>query len=91
MIWYQRYPTGHPLPFPEEEEGGGQGAGGGGKSPQQWSWIPLYTAIAVLAYLLLSKVEPVPEISFPFFLQHMLHAGEVRALLLPYMVISCCV
>lgn len=60
----------HPLPFPEE--------GGSGKDPQeQWSWLPLYTAIAVLAYLLLSKVEPVPEISFPFFLQHMLHAGEV--------------
>ena len=33
--------------------------------------------MAVLAYLLTSNAEPVPEISFPFFLQHMLYAGEV--------------
>lgn len=66
--------AGHPLPFPE---GGGE-EGRGDRDPHQWSWLPLYTAIAVLAYLLTSTVEPVPEISFPFFLQHMLHAGEVN-------------
>ena len=67
--------SGHPLPFPEEERGGEGGRGS--RDPHQWSWLPLYTAVAVLAYLLTSSVEPVPEISFPFFLQHMLYAGEV--------------
>lgn len=66
--------TGHPLPFPDEERGEGNR---GNRDPHQWSWLPLYTAVAVLAYLLTSSVEPVPEISFPFFLQHMLYAGEV--------------
>lgn len=66
--------TDHPLPFSEREEEDGKG----NRDPHQWSWLPLYTAIAVLAYLLTSNVEPVPEISFPFFLQHMLYAGEVR-------------
>ncbi|CAI8034744.1 Paraplegin [Geodia barretti] len=68
----------HPLPFPEEERGGEGGRGS--RDPHQWSWLPLYTAVAVLAYLLTSSVEPVPEISFPFFLQHMLYAGEVHHL-----------
>lgn len=69
--------AGHPLPFSEKGE---EEDGKGDRDPQQWSWLPLYTAIAVLAYLLTSTVEPVPEISFPFFLQHMLYAGEVRVL-----------
>lgn len=73
--WLLTLGTDRPLPFSErgEEEGGK-----GDRDPHQWSWLPLYTAIAVLAYLLTSTVEPVPEISFPFFLQHMLYAGEVR-------------
>ena len=51
------------------------------EDPQQpqndFSWLPLYVIIAGLAYLLSSNFDPVPEISFPFFLQHMLYAGEV--------------
>lgn len=70
--------TDHPLPFSEREE---EEDRRGDRDPHQWSWLPLYTAIAVLAYLLTSTVEPVPEISFPFFLQHMLYAGEVSVFL----------
>ena len=73
------YCTGHPTPQGEEEgeeerEKGERREG----DPQQWSW-PLYTAIAVLIYLLTS-VKPTLEISFPYFLQHMLCVGEVGAL-----------
>ena len=61
----------NPLPEEEGEEEGEQ------QPHNEWSWLPLYTIIAALAYILTSSAEPVPEISFPFFLQHMLYAGEV--------------
>lgn len=58
-------------PFPKNDKENSQ-------QPQnQWSWAFIYGVIAGLAYLLTSRTEPIPEISFPFFLQHMLHAGEV--------------
>ena len=72
--------TGHPTPQGEEEgEGEREEGEGRERDPQQWSW-PLYTAIAVLIYLLTS-VKPTLEISFPYFLQHMLCVGEVSVLL----------
>lgn len=39
--------------------------------------MPLYAIIAGLAYLLTSAADPVPEVTYPHFLQHMLQAGEV--------------
>ena len=42
-----------------------------------WAWLPLYAALTTLAYLWTPKQDPIPEVSFPFFLQHMLYTGEV--------------
>ena len=33
----------------------------------------------MLAYMWTPKQDPIPEVSFPFFLQHMLYTGEVYA------------
>lgn len=70
----KHYRRTNPLPEEEGEEEGEQ------QPHNEWSWLPLYTIIAALAYILTSSAEPVPEISFPFFLQHMLYAGEVQRL-----------
>ena len=57
-------------PVPEEEE-----------EPERqnhdWAWLPLFAALTTLAYLWTPKQDPIPEVSFPFFLQHMLYTGEV--------------
>jgi len=68
----KHYRKAHPLPDDDKEDP---------QQPQnEWSWGPVYAIIAGIIYLLTSSAEPIPEISFPFFLQHMLYAGEVQRL-----------
>ena len=58
-------------PVPEEEEEPER------QNHNDWAWLPLFAALTTLAYLWTPKQDPIPEVSFPFFLQHMLYTGEV--------------
>ena len=70
------YVTGDPVPEEDEEPER--------QNHNDWAWLPLFAALTTLAYLWTPKQDPIPEISFPFFLQHMLYTGEVRT------CITCC-
>ena len=55
----------------------GSSLGGGGYSG--WSWAQFLSGALVFAlYYLTSSREIIPEVQFPFFLQHVLYKGEVR-------------
>jgi hypothetical protein len=58
-------------PVPEEDEEPER------QNHNDWAWLPLFAALTTLAYLWTPKQDPIPEVSFPFFLQHMLYTGEV--------------
>ena len=58
-------------PIPKEEEEPER------QNHNDWAWLPLFAALTTLAYLWTPKQDPIPEVSFPFFLQHMLYTGEV--------------
>ena len=62
--------VGHPVPDKDEEPEK--------QNHNDWTWLPLFAALTTLAYLWTPKQDPIPEVSFPFFLQHMLYTGEVR-------------
>ena len=59
----------HPVPDEDEEPER--------QDHNDWAWLPLFAALTTLAYLWTPKQDPIPEVSFPFFLQHMLYTGEV--------------
>ena len=59
----------HPVPDEDEEPER--------QNDNDWAWLPLFVAITTLVYFWIPKQDPIPEASFPFFLQHMLYAGEV--------------
>ena len=59
-------------PVPEEDEEPER------QNHNDWAWLPLFAALTTLAYLWTPKQDPIPEVSFPFFLQHMLYTGEVH-------------
>ena len=59
-------------PIPEEDEEPER------QNHNDWAWLPLFAALTTLAYLWTPKQDPIPEVSFPFFLQHMLYTGEVH-------------
>lgn len=61
--------AGHPLPEKDEEPEK--------QNHSDWTWLPLLTILTALAYIWTPKQDPIPEVSFPFFLQHMLYTGEV--------------
>ena len=61
-------------PVPEEEEEPER------QNHNDWAWLPLFAALTTLAYLWTPKQDPIPEVSFPFFLQYMLYTGEVYIL-----------
>ena len=47
--------------------------------PEQLNWPQLiFGFVAITMYYLLQGSDPIPEVSFPFFLQQMLNTGEVR-------------
>ena len=62
--------TGHPPPDQDEEPEK--------QNQNEWAWLPLLAIFTTLAYTLSPKSDSIPEVSFPFFLQHMLNAGEVE-------------
>ena len=71
MILVSQYAVvGHPVPKEDDEEPERQ-------NHNDWAWLPLFAALTTLAYLWTPKQDPIPEVSFPFFLQHMLYTGEV--------------
>ena len=63
------YFLGHPVPEKDDEPEK--------QNHNDWTWLPLFVALTILAYLRTPKQDPIPEVSFPFFLQHMLYTGEV--------------
>ena len=61
--------VGHPKPQDNEEP----------DPRESWSWSQLLPGVLVgILYFLASSSHPIPEVPFPFFLQQMLNAGEVR-------------
>ena len=50
-------------PVPEEEEEPER------QNHNDWAWLPLFATLTTLAYLWTPKQDPIPEVSFPFFLQ----------------------
>ena len=60
-------------PVPEDD---------GNPDPREsWTWSQLLPGILIgILYFLASSPSPIPEISFPYFLQYIVNAGEVREL-----------
>ena len=69
-MYHCAYTLGHPLPDRDDEPEKQNG--------NDWTWLNLFAVITMIAYLWTPKHDPIPEVSFPFFLQHMLYTGEVH-------------
>ena len=47
--------------------------------PKGWSWMQLIPGVLIgILYYMASDSDPIPSVSFSFFLQHMLLTGEVQ-------------
>ena len=47
--------------------------------PKGWSWMQLIPGVLIgILYYMASDSDPIPSVSFSFFLQHMLFTGQVQ-------------